>query len=367
MIDFFEPTEPYGAQAARLVAETQYGAADVFEVGALCATLSPGDAAGWQKGWTALAEGAVQEAIAAEQRGHRTTAIERFFHAASYFRQSDVFTSPGDPRRPEVFARAQTAFRRAARLHRPEIRIAEVPCGDQLFDGYYCLPPAAQRGRRVPGILVIGGVDSYAEESYFRGRGLLDRDMAVLVLDPPGHGAAVYLKRIPMRPDYEVPGKAALDWLALQAEVDPARLGVVGIGMGAYYAARAAAFDARVKALVAWSGTMRLLEDLYLFFPPVQRQIQWLLGAPDETTARTRLANYSLARVAGRIQAPTLVVHGRNDRVMNVRGAEQFYAAVAARDKELRVLEGPGSGHCLDGSWRTAIPLMFDWLKARLG
>jgi dipeptidyl aminopeptidase/acylaminoacyl peptidase len=366
MIEFLRPAEPFGAQTLRLVAEAEVGGGDLFEIADLMRTLTAGDVNGWIAGWLALAERVDAEAVAAEAAGHHVTARERSFHASAYFRQSDVFTPGGDPRRAPAFRRAQTSFRRAARLHAPEIRTVAVRDGDATYDGYLCLPQVPV-GTTVPVVFLIGGADSYAEENYFSGRGIVERGMALLLLDTPGRGSAIYLNDLPARFDYEVPVRAAFDWLEAQPEIDAGRMALAGISLGGYYAPRAAAFEPRAKALAVWSGITSLLSDIYAFFPPIQPQLRWIIGASDDATARTMLAEYDLTAIAPQIAVPTFVAHGRNDRIMDVRGAERFFALLGgAVEKTLRISEGPGEMHCSYDDWRHAAAEMFDWLGDQL-
>lgn len=366
MIDFLNPAgEPFAAQTQRLTARAQFGAADIFEISSVMRSIEAGDSEAWERAWTELAETAEREAGAAEQAGHRSTAIERYFHASSYYEQSDVFAKGADPKRKVAFAKSQSAFRKAAKLHEPPIRLVEVSCGDEVYDGYLCLP-AVPPGTRVPGVLFIGGADAYSEETYFSGRGMLERGMAMLLLDMPGRGSSIYLKGIPTRYDYEVPVKAAFDWLAAQPEIDPDRLAIVGISLAGYYGPRAAAFEKRAKALVAWGGIMNVLDDIYDFHPRLQGQFQWLTGTKDDASCRAKLREFDLSGVAQNITLPTMIVHGRHDRISSVQGAEKLYAAIGAKDKQLHVLDGPGAGHCSYDDWRHAVPLMFDWLRDKL-
>jgi cephalosporin-C deacetylase-like acetyl esterase len=57
-----------------------------------------------------------------------------------------------------------------------------------------------------------------------------------------------------MRHDYEVPVRYAIDYLEGRADVDAHRVGLMGVSMGGYYAPRAAAFEPRVKAVIANAG-----------------------------------------------------------------------------------------------------------------
>ena len=367
MIDFLNPAgEPFAGQTQRLTARAQFGAADLFEIAGVMRSLEPGDLAGWENAWMTLGETAEKEAREAENGGHRATAIDRYFHASSYYEQSDVFARGGDPKRKIAFAKSQDAFRKGARLHDPEIRIVEVACGGETYDGYFCLPKVAP-GTRVPAVLFIGGADAYSEETYFSGKGILERGMAMLLLDMPGRGSSIYLKGIPTRADYEVPVAAAFDWLEAQPEVDASRMAIAGISLAGYYAPRAAAFEKRAKALVAWGGIMSVIDDLYDYHPRLQPQFQWLTGTSDDASCRAKLRDFDLSSIAPKIDIPTFIIHGKDDRISSVQGAHRLFAAIGSKDKHLHVFNGPGAGHCSYDDWRHAVPMMFDWLRDKLG
>lgn len=367
MNDFFQPTEPFAAQTQRLVAEAQQGGGDLFDIARTYQEITPGDTESWQREWLNLAERVEERAMAALTAGNEQTAIQYFFHANQYYRQSDVFLTGNDPRKRERFLKSQEAFRAGAKLHTPPIEVISVRCGGDLYDGYFCHPVNPSPGR-TPAVLFIGGADSLAEENFFHGRQILDRGWAFLLVDTPGRGSSIYLKGILTRPDYEVPVKACVDYLASRPEVDPDRIALMGVSMGGYYAPRGAAFDPRIKALVAWCGCYSILDDLYLFYEPLRPTLQRILGAKDDAQARERLKLFNMEGVAHRIACPTLITHGAHDRLMNVEGARRLYEEIGSTDKTLKIWDGPegGTGHCNYDNWAVSIPFMLDWLAQRL-
>ena len=76
--------------------------------------------------------------------------------------------------------------------------------------------------------------------------------MATLSLDGPGQGETGFALNI--RPDYEVAVAAILDAVAGRPELDPERIGAVGVSLGGHYVVRAAAFEPRLKAIAGISG-----------------------------------------------------------------------------------------------------------------
>jgi dienelactone hydrolase len=369
MFDFFFPTHPFGGQTLRLVAQAQQGGGDVFDIARTCAKIEPGDKDGWEREWLNLAQSTEARAKEALAAGRRHTAIQYFFHANQYYRMSDVFlTYAQNERKAERFRKAQECFRDGAKMHEPKIELISVRCGDEVYDGYFCHPVKPGAGKR-PAVLFLGGADAYAEEIYFGARPMVERGWSVLLVDTPGRGSSIYLKNIKTRPDYEVPGKACLDYLTSRPEVDSSRVALVGISMAGYYAPRVAAFDRRVKALIAWSGCYSILDDLYDFCAHLQPTCQRLLGGVSHDEARRLLKDFTMAGIAQDITCPTLITHGDKDTLMSIDGAKKLFAELGAKDKTLKIYDHKDAGgriHCSHDYWAYNVPYMLDWLEERL-
>jgi dipeptidyl aminopeptidase/acylaminoacyl peptidase len=352
-----------------LVAQAQEGGGDIFDIARTCAKIEPGDKAGWEQSWLELAQNTEIQATAALANGHRQTARRFFFHANQYYRMSDVFlTSVQNDVKAERFRKAQACFRAAAALQEPKIEIVSVRCAGEAYEGYFCHPLQSKPGKW-PAIFFIGGADAFAEEIYFGAKPMVKRGWAVLLVDTPGRGSSIYLKNIVTRADYEVPGKACIDYLISRPEVDPNRIALVGISMAGYYAPRVAAFEKRVKALIGWSGCYSVLEDLYDFCVHLQPTCQRLLGGVSHEEARRRLKEFTMAGIAQNITCPTLITHGAADTLMSVEGAKRLFAEIGANDKTLRIYDQKdpaGRIHCSHDYWAHNVPYMLDWLEERV-
>ncbi len=369
MFDFLFPNHPFGGHTLRLVAQAQQGGGDIFDIARAMKTVEAGDKDAWEHAWLALAERTESQAKAALAANHRRTARQFFFHASNYYRMSDVLlTIAEETKRRERFRKSQELFREAAKLNDTKIEVITVTCGNETYDGYFC-HPAKPRPGRWPAVLFLGGADAYAEEIYFGGKQMLDRGWAMLLVDTPGRGSSIYLQGIKTRPDYEVPGKACIDYLVSRPEVDANRIALLGISMAGYYAPRVAAFEKRIKALIAWSGCYSVLDDLYDFCVHLQPVCQRLLGGVSDEEARRQLTNYTMAGIAKNITCPTLITHGDKDALMSVDGAKRLFAEIGAKDKALKIYteqDGGGTIHCSHDYWAHNLPYMMDWLDERL-
>ncbi len=366
MFDFFFPSEPFGSQTLRLVAEAGEGGGDAFEIARVCRDIELGNKESWEQAWIDKAEDTEARAKKALTAGHDRTAMRYFFAANQYWRMADVFlTIERNDDKAAYFAKSQENFRAAAALHDPPIEVISVVCGDEEYDGYFC-HPRNPKSDKWPAIFFIGGADAFAEEIYFSGRELVERGYAMLLVDTPGRGSSMYLHNIPTRADYEVPGKACFDWLFDRPEIDPDRVGLMGISMAGYYAPRVAAFEDRIKALVSWCGCYSILDDLYLFYDHLQPTVQRLLGGVSHEAALQQLEAFSMKGLAQNIKVPTLMTHGANDRLMDVEGAKKLFAEIGAKDKTLHIFDDPKEGgtvHCSHDCWVHHGPMVFDWIE----
>lgn len=140
-----------------------------------------------------------------------------------------------------------------------------------------------------------------------------------------GAGFAVFLPRYfertgTGRSDHETSRRHFLPWMqavadtisfaAIQPNVDPERIGIVGISLGAFLGLSVASQDSRVKAMVDFFG-----------------------GLPEPFSERFTA------------MAPTLILHGDADAIVPVTEAHKLASALAARGIAHETKIYPGEGH----------------------
>src|SRR5262249_5767888 len=147
-----------------------------------------------------------------------------------------------------------------------------------------------------------------------------------LVFDGPGQGEAEY--DFAIRGDYEVPARAAVDYVVTRHDLDASRIGLWGVSLGGYYAPRAAAFDTRIKACVSLSGPFDWGE-VWDGLPELTRQAFRVRShCSTLEAARHHAATLSLKGLAERIDCPILIVTGKLDRVIPWQHAERLARSV---------------------------------------
>ncbi len=365
MFQYWPEHKVWSYAIMRLIAQASYGGGDFNEIHRAAAKMTVGDWDSWRDGWTALGDECVALADDALAAGHTVTARKALLRASNYYRTAQHFVEPADPRKRAGYDRCAEAFRRGMELMEPPVRPVRIPYEGTSLPAYFFIAPGLQGA--APTVIFTAGADSYAEESYFRGiPEALERGMSVLAIDGPGQGGALW-EGLVLRPDWETPMGAAVDWLEGQDVVDNARIGIIGNSIGGYLAPRAMAFEPRLKAGVAWGACFDMGPDLYEFYPTIRPQLEFILGARGEADAREKLKAYTLAGVAERITTPLMVVHGEEDFLVKKEGAFETYNR-AQGPKVLKIWqpEEGGALHCQHDNYVRAQPFMWDWLADQL-
>jgi 2,6-dihydroxypseudooxynicotine hydrolase len=312
----------------------------------------------WLDAWYETAE--VHRALAQEalETGRHETAGEAFLRAAVSFHFSK-FVWVLDPALNRAATRCAVESMYAAHaIVDPTARRIEA----SLDSG----PVAANLRRpagidRPPLVVLIPGLDSTKEEFFLLESLFLQRGMATLSLDGPGQGESSFTSHI--RADYDVAVTAILDVLVGVDGLDLERVGAVGISLGGYYVARAAALEPRLRAVAGVSGPYDF-GACWEVTPSLTREaFAHYSGAADEADARRRAGTLTLAGVAERIEQPCLMVTGKLDRIIPWELTKQI-ADEAPRGEF--VLYDDGSHVCNNIPFKYR-PLMADWIRDRLG
>jgi pimeloyl-ACP methyl ester carboxylesterase len=313
----------------------------------------------WLGAWRATAEMHEELALRAREQGHDRSAGEAFLRAAVTYHFAKfvwVLDVEANHNATEAAVRAMYA---AHALLDPTAERIEAPLDSGVVAGNLRRPAGVAPA---PLVIVIPGLDSTKEEFWLLESVFLDRGMATLSLDGPGQGETGFHMHI--RPDYEVAVSAVLDELTARGSggIDLTRVGLAGVSLGGYYAARTAAFERRVSAVVGISGAYNLA-DAWPSLPALTREsFEHASGARDQAEARELAARLSLAGVAERIEQPCLVVTGKRDRLIPWEETKRI--ADEAPHGEW-VLYDDGTHVCNNIPYKYR-PLVADWIRDKL-
>jgi dienelactone hydrolase len=212
-----------------------------------------------------------------------------------------------------------------------------------------------------PVVILCAGLDSTKEEFDVYEEICLARGMATLAFDGPGQGEAEY--ETPIRGDFEAPVKAVVDYVESRRDLDAARLAVMGISLGGYYAPRAAAFEKRLKACVSLSGPYSWLEIFEGRNELSREAFRVRSHSRTMEEAREVAKTLTLQGVARNITCPIYIVAGEHDHLTPPENARRIAAEVSG-PCELNVVLG---GNHVANNRRYAYQTQAaDWLARHL-
>lgn len=358
----------FSYQLNRVLTQSHYGGGEFFEAIEAASRITAGDFQSFYESWSQAGHEALDLAEKAEAAGHVVTARQAYLRASNYLRTSEFFLKPTDPRKVPGYQKSVDAFQKGAALLPNPPQLVSIPFEGSEMTGYLLRPVNAPDNG--PLMIMFGGLDSTAEELYFGPwQKLEERGISLLMLDGPGQGGSLRLRHLLTRYDYNVPATVAFDWVLANLPVDPKRIGMLAVSMGGYMAARSAAFETRFNVCCIW-GAVWSYYDIWKSRPddhPLAGVMMHITGSTDMAEAREKLKNFTLEGVADKIQMPTFISHGEDDRQNTVENAYKLYEALTC-EKEMNIVPKgrTGSAHCHIDNFTKADP-MFDWLERKMG
>jgi dienelactone hydrolase len=322
----------------------------------------------WHREWARLA--AILETRA--RAGSRFTAAEDYFLSSLYHTISEHFIPPASPERLASYREVLRTFDLGREKSSHPVERVLVPFEGTTLPAYFV--PGIGSGPR-PAAIFICGLDTTKELWFLRARlQFAVRGISALFIDTPGIGEALRLQKLVTRHDYEKPVGAAIDWLEKRKDVDAGRIGIVGSSLGGYYVARAAAYEPRLKATVAWGAIydyhrvwVRRMQGNGIIAAP-RFQLMFITGSDSMEAAVEKVKEFRVADFAARIRCPFLVMHGAEDQQVLMEDARAMFEAIGSRDKELVVFDGEngGAAHTQFDNHLPALQVCADWVTKKL-
>jgi len=295
------------------------------------------------------------------------------------YRAAEFFTHPADPDKIPLYDQFHETFYIAVQDERME-RISVPYQGVEM--PALRLSPQDSLGT----IVIHGGLDSFMEELYSAACYIFDTGYEVILFEGPGQGAALRRSGLYMTHEWEKPVSAVLDHFALTDVT------LVGLSMGGYLAPRAAAFEERIKRVVAYdvflydqhgSGLQGALYQLFLKLPGFYNWVantamrmsvnadhvinQWMYITGSNTPAawNALLEHYSVSDVAAQIRQDVLLLAGAADHMIPVKEYDNnMKGMVNARSLTGRIFtaEEHAQNHCQVGNLKLALDVILDWV-----
>ena len=369
--------------------------ADFGEVVDTAARLRPSSELSWYNEWRVTAERVSAMGDASLERGHLVSAGEAYLRAGNYYLASEVFlhTDPSDPRILETYKKGQDYFMKGNKLLGTPVEVVRIPYEGKYLRGYFYRSPLVKG--RGPVVILHQGFDAPVEATTQVPDAALKRGFHCLLLEGPGQGLSIRELGIPFRPDWEKPISKAVDYLLTRPDVDPARLALVGTSMGGGFAARALAYERRLKAGVLNPGYHNLyrlvndvldtriinlyeedpkefnnkMSDLTRYSIVLRWGINhgmWVFGAGTPADFISTMKKYDFTADIPKITARVLVMDGEDEEYGKGQAREVYDLLTCPKTYLFFPTEEFASLHCQSGANSVGTARMFDWLEENL-
>lgn len=328
----------------------------------------------WKKELIRIAEKAEQEG--------------RYLNAATYFRAAEFVANADDPMKKALYDRCMLLYEKAYKdepIERYKVRFE---------GGFLPVMKVLHEGKKKGIIVLHGGYDSFIEEFYPLIRLMADAGYEVYMFEGPGQGGALHKSGLTMIPEWERPVKAILDYFKLSDVT------LVGISLGGYLAARAAAFETRISRVVLYDIVYDLYGAVTSKNPKIRNWVfnlllkakakktinrmekkirssslfaDWMIGQGCHVFGVSDLYSYVIAQkkyntkdISPLIKQDVLLMAGEED-IYTIYFDRQRKALKNARSVEGRIFtkEENASHHCQVGNLRLAIGYILEWVERK--
>ena len=328
----------------------------------------------WKSEMVKLAEKAVSE--------------NRLMNAAFYYRAAEFYTFDNSGEKEFFYKKFSEYFYLAFK----EDGIEEINIPYQSgFLPSMRIPPS---GNKLGTIVIHGGFDSFLEEWYFLMKYLAGHGYEVIGFEGPGQGAALRKYGLAFDTEWEKPVKAVFDFFNLNNAT------LFGLSMGGWLCMRAAAFEPRIKRVIASGHAIDymkcypyLIRIIHLWFLKLKsleglmnkmvikkskannvqgwmtKQLMYITQKDKPMEAfETWLAMNEENIHSDKVIQDVLLLSGRNDHFIPIKmHKKQIEALVNAKSIIDRIFtkNENAQNHCQIGNIKLLLDVIIDWIKTK--
>ncbi len=275
--------------------------------------------------------------------------------AVTYY---SVSAFPGHtPMRMEAYWKARELFDRLLPMLDDRMEKMTLEIAGEQVDGYVRFP--ADKGK-FPMIIVSNGLEGTFQEIAAPLMAYKDAKLGIFLMEMPG----TYAYKKPMSGASEEIYSDVINHFATHPQVDAGNIALVGVSVGAYWAARMAAVSNQLKCSVVCGAPLQ-----YAFGPSgslgkpqiIVDALKKVTGSASLKELGASLDDLSFGKhdLYSRIDIPVLIINGDNDTLLGTKDSVVL---------DMRVPRGflklyENDDHCAMGHYREWLDLTFEWLQ----
>ena len=326
--------------------------------------------------------------------GDRALKENRIENAIAYYRMSEFFMYDGDSDKKKYYVKATEMFYDYYKdiFESKEVERFEVPYENIKLP----VMLAKAKGIEKDVIILHGGNDSYFEELFIPMLYLAENGFTTYLFEGPGQGGVMRVQGKHFTYKWEEPVKAILDYFKLEDVT------IIGASLGGMFAPRAAAFEKRIKRVIAWS-IMPNFMDVVLFSGTnrnerLYKTAKWLINhkckhilnfifskkakkdelvrwglehgkyayeAKDAYEYITKMSNYQMINIADKIEQDVLIVGANKDHFIPYEMVgEEINALKNVKSLTFRLFtdKEDACNHCNCGNVKLTFDTFMNWI-----
>ncbi|SHK68534.1 Lysophospholipase, alpha-beta hydrolase superfamily [Clostridium cavendishii DSM 21758] len=336
------------------------------------------DSATWKKeliiiGNQAVNEGRIKEAIA-------------------YYRMSEFFMYDDDKDKIKYYKLASDMFYKYYEEYFEDGTVVkyEVPYEEVKLPVLY----TKAVGDKKDTILLHGGNDSYMEELFFAMLYFAENGFDVYLFEGPGQGNVMRIQKKHFTHEWEKPVTEIINYFDLYDVT------IIGASLGGMLAPRAAAYEERIKRVIAWSIFPNFLSVILSTMPDVDQKILrrlmkmhaapiinmiFNIGAKKDSTVEwalkhgmyaynakspyeytRKLDKFKITDVGHLINQDILIIGATEDHFINYnifKDELECLSKVASLTFRLFTRKENASNHCNMGNTKLTLDTMINWIE----
>ncbi len=319
------------------------------------------------------------------QLAEQALSENRYMNGTFYYRASEFFTLPDDPDKEYLYDKFIELFYNVFLEDEPIERFM-VPYKNTFLPVIRIL---SQKEGIKGTVIIHGGFDSFIEEFYSMAAYFTESGYDVVLFEGPGQGAALKKYGLPLNHEWEKPAKAILDYFQLD------EVTWLGISMGGWLCFRAAAFEPRIKKVIASSVAfdymqipnplIQVLARFLLKFPKILNyfsnlqmkgdyQERW--GVNNLMYITRKDTPYDASQVILKFNEENLNSELVKQDVLILSGDEDHFIPLKMHYKQVKALKNVNSvteriftrkeqahNHCQVGNIGLALDVMLKWIR----
>lgn len=363
-----------------------YGGLSHGELFAIAAHIEDGKPDSWAQQFHAAGDQFCVQADRLSADHKEYSAGQAYLKAFCAYRSAWQLTSAAEPAFRATLETFKTCFQSAMKHLGLPCTAVQIPFGESTLPGYFLTADGEQPR---PTLIVIGGGDTSCEDLYFfAGAAARQRGYHALLVDLPGQGDTPFNGlTFGMPPEDAV--ESIVDYATACPDVDMNRLAMIGFSGGGFFATRAAAYEKRIKALIADAIMFDVGAVLDAELPAILRQTPATVGhllfkaaGSLDAMMRVGMEKYcwqggvktpqefmDVARQGqvdvGLIDCPVLCLAGEGDPV---EALHQHHAAIEQlrsprKAQRIFTIEEGADAHCQINNFPLLHQVVFDWLE----